>query len=82
MDVRNTVMFWCYVELLCGCKKYSDVCVEEGRHTVMFWCYVELLCYVGCEEGRHTVMFWCYLELLCGCKKYSDVGGKTVLVLC
>ena len=24
-DVRNTVMFWCYVELLCGCKKYSDV---------------------------------------------------------
>ena len=25
MDVRNTVMFWCYVELLCGGKKYSDV---------------------------------------------------------
>ena len=27
MDVRNTVMFWCYVELLCGGKKYSDVLV-------------------------------------------------------
>ena len=24
---RHTVMFWCYVELLCGCKKYSDVLV-------------------------------------------------------
>ena len=37
MEVRNTVMFWCYVELLCellcyvellcGGKKYSDVLV-------------------------------------------------------
>ena len=27
MDVRNTVMFWAYLELLCGCKKYSDVMV-------------------------------------------------------
>ena len=27
MDVRNTVMFWGYLELLCGGKKYSDVLV-------------------------------------------------------
>ena len=36
MDVRNTVMFWCYVDII-----VLD-CVRSD--TVMFWCYVELLC--------------------------------------
>ena len=36
MEVRNTVMFWGYLELLCGGKKYSDVLVILS--------YVELLC--------------------------------------
>ena len=66
MEVRHTVMFWCYLELLCGGKTYSDVLVIG--YVLGFLSY--------CVEGRHTVMF-CYLELLCGCKKYSDV-----LVLC
>ena len=41
--VRNTVMFWCYVELLCGCKKYSDVLG-----------YVELLC--GCKKYSDVLL--------------------------